>query len=78
MIENHTFDIVAKGNTVHTPMTDRTVEKPIGCKWIYKRKIIRMDPLGTKHNWSSRATNKKKASTTMKLTHQCPRWQHSD
>jgi len=39
LIENHTFDIVAKGNTVHTRMTDRIVEKPIGCKWIYKRKI---------------------------------------
>jgi len=39
LVENHTFDIVAKGNTVHTPMTDRTVEEPIGCKWIYKRKI---------------------------------------
>jgi len=39
LVENHTFDIVAKGNTVHTPTTDRTVEEPIGCKWIYKRKI---------------------------------------
>jgi len=39
LIENHTFNIVAKGNTVHTPMTDRTVEEPIGCKWIYKREI---------------------------------------
>jgi len=40
LIENHTFDIVEKGNTVHTPMTsDRTVEEPIGCKWIYKKKI---------------------------------------
>ena len=39
LVENHTFDIVAKGNTVHTPMTDRTVEEPIACKWIYKRKI---------------------------------------
>ena len=39
LVENHTFDIVAKGNTVHTPMTDRTVEEPIGCKWIYKRKV---------------------------------------
>jgi len=39
LVENHTFDIVAKGNSVHTPMTDRTVEEPIGCKWIYKRKI---------------------------------------
>jgi len=38
-VENHTFDIVAKGNTVHTPMTDRSVEETIGCKWIYKRKI---------------------------------------
>jgi len=39
LVDNHTFDIVAKGNTVHTPMTDRTVEEPIGCKWVYKRKI---------------------------------------
>jgi len=39
LMENHTFDIMAKGNSVHTPMTDRTVEEPIGCKWIYKRKI---------------------------------------
>jgi len=39
LVENHTFDIVEKGTTVHTPMTERTVEEPIGCKWIYKRKI---------------------------------------
>jgi len=39
LVENHTFDIVEKGNAVQTPMTDRTVEEPIGCKWIYKRKI---------------------------------------
>jgi len=39
LVENHTFDILEKGTTVHTPMTDRTVEEPIGCKWIYKRKI---------------------------------------
>jgi len=40
LVENHTFDIVEKGNTVHTPMiSDRTVEEPIGCKWIYKKKI---------------------------------------
>jgi len=39
LVENHTFDIMEKGTTVHTPMTDRTVEEPIGCKWIYKRKI---------------------------------------
>jgi len=39
LVENHTFDVVAKGNAVHTSMTDRTVEEPIGCKWIYKRKI---------------------------------------
>ena len=35
LVDNHTFDIVAKGNTVHTtPTTDRTVEEPIGCKWV--------------------------------------------
>ena len=39
LVENHTFDIVEKGNAVQTPMTDRTVEEPIGCKWIYKREI---------------------------------------
>jgi len=39
LVENHTFDIMEKGTTIHTPMTDRTVEEPIGCKWIYKRKI---------------------------------------
>ena len=40
LVDNHTFDIVAKGNTVHMPTTDsRTVEEPISCKWVYKRKI---------------------------------------
>ena len=39
LVENNTFDVMAKGNAVHTSMTDRTVEEPIGCKWIYKRKI---------------------------------------
>jgi len=39
LVDNHTFDIVAKGNTVHTTTTDRTEEEPIGCKWVYKRKI---------------------------------------
>jgi len=39
LVENHTFDIVKKGNVVQTPITDRTEEEPIGCKWIYKRKI---------------------------------------
>jgi len=39
LVYNHTFYIVAKGNTVHTPTTDRTVEEPIGCKGVYKRKI---------------------------------------
>ena len=39
LVENHTLNILEKGTTIHTPMTDRTVEEPIGCKWIYKRKI---------------------------------------
>jgi len=39
LVDNHTFDIMVKGNTVPTPTTDRTVEEPIGCKWVYKRKI---------------------------------------
>jgi len=39
LVENHTFDIVTKGNTIHMPMTERTVDEPFGCKWIYKRKI---------------------------------------
>jgi len=28
LVENHTFDVVAKGNAVHTSMTDRTVKEP--------------------------------------------------
>jgi hypothetical protein len=38
LVENHTFDIVPlrKKNT-HRPIAD-TMEEPIGCKWIYKRK----------------------------------------
>ena len=39
LVENDTFDIVKKGNVVQTPITDRIEEEPIGCKWIYKRKI---------------------------------------
>jgi len=39
LVENHTFNIVVKGNADHTPITDRIEEEPIGCKWIYKRKI---------------------------------------
>jgi len=46
LVENHTFDIVAQGNTVHRPMADITVEEPIGCKWIYKRKV---NPDGSTH-----------------------------
>jgi len=38
LVENHTFDIVAKGSTAQTPIADIPVEEPIGCKWIYKRK----------------------------------------
>jgi hypothetical protein len=38
LVDNHTFDIVVKGNTVHKSMVDIAVEEPIGCKWIYKRK----------------------------------------
>ena len=39
MIDNHTFDIVPQGkkNTDRLAIAD-TVEEPIGCKWIYKRK----------------------------------------
>jgi len=39
LVENHTFDIVAKGSTAQTPIADIPVEEPIGCKWIYKRKV---------------------------------------
>ena len=40
LVENHTFDIVPKGNnTTYKPMADTAVEELIGCKWIYKRKI---------------------------------------
>jgi hypothetical protein len=38
LVDNHTFDIVVKGNTVQKSMVDIAVEEPIGCKWIYKRK----------------------------------------
>jgi len=38
LIDNHTFDIVPQGDkNTHRPIAD-TVEEPIGCKWIYKRK----------------------------------------
>jgi hypothetical protein len=39
LVDNHTFDIVAKGSTAQTPIADIPVEEPIGCKWIYKRKV---------------------------------------
>jgi len=39
LVENYTFDIVAKGSTAQTPIADIPVEEPIGCKWIYKRKV---------------------------------------
>ena len=41
LVENHTFDIVPGtiGNTIHKPMADIAVEEPIGCKWIYKKKV---------------------------------------
>jgi len=40
LVENHTFDIVPKDNdTTHKSIADTAVEEPIGCKWIYKRKI---------------------------------------
>jgi len=40
LVENHTFDIVSKGNnTMYKPIANTAVEEPIGCKWIYKRKI---------------------------------------
>ena len=40
LIDNHTFDIVPQGkeNTHRLAIAD-IVEEPIGCKWIYKRKI---------------------------------------
>ena len=41
LVENHTFDIVPlrkkKNTPSHRPIAD-TMEEPIGCKWIYKRK----------------------------------------
>jgi hypothetical protein len=39
LVENHTFDIVPlrKKKNTHRPIAD-TMEEPIGCKWIYKRK----------------------------------------
>jgi len=39
LVENYTFDIVAKGGTAQNPIADIPVEEPIGCKWIYKRKV---------------------------------------
>jgi UDP-2,3-diacylglucosamine pyrophosphatase LpxH len=50
LVENHTVDIVLKGNTVHKPMANVAVEEPIGCNWIYKRKVNRMDLLVTRHD----------------------------
>jgi len=39
LVGNQTFDIVdgTKGNAVHKQVTD--IEQPIGCKWLYKRKV---------------------------------------
>jgi hypothetical protein len=42
LVENHTFDIVQgtkSGNTVDESMADTAIEEPIGCKWVYRRKI---------------------------------------
>jgi len=41
LVENHTFDIVLGtiDNTVHKTMADIVVEEPIGCKWMYKKKV---------------------------------------
>ena len=39
LVENHTFDIVAKGSTAQMPIANIPVEEPIRCKWIYKRKV---------------------------------------
>jgi hypothetical protein len=50
LVENHTVDIVLKGNTVHKPIANVAVEEPIGCKWIYKRKVNRMDLLVARHD----------------------------
>jgi hypothetical protein len=39
LVENLTVDIVGKGNTFQQPIANVAVEEPIGCKWIYKRKV---------------------------------------
>jgi UDP-2,3-diacylglucosamine pyrophosphatase LpxH len=39
LVENHTVDIVVKGKTIHQPIANVAVEEPIGCKWIYRRKV---------------------------------------
>jgi len=41
LVENHTFDVVqgTKGNAAHESTIDIPMEEPIGCKWVYLRKI---------------------------------------
>jgi len=39
LVENHTFNIVAQGSTAQMQIANVPVEEPIGCKWIYKRKV---------------------------------------
>jgi len=41
LVENHTFDVVqgTKGNAAHESTIDIPREEPIGCKWVYRRKI---------------------------------------
>ena len=41
LVENHTFDVVqgTKGNPAYESTIDIPMEEPIGCKWVYRRKI---------------------------------------
>jgi hypothetical protein len=41
LVENHTFDVVKeiRGNTIERSEVDAAAGEPIGCKWIYRRKM---------------------------------------
>jgi len=41
LVENRTFNVVqgTKGNTAQESTIDIPMEEPIGCKWVYRRKI---------------------------------------
>jgi hypothetical protein len=41
LVENHTFDVVKeiRGNTIEKSRIDVAAGEPIGCKWVYRRKM---------------------------------------